>query len=144
MARIDDGHPTTITFSANASDIALLMWEKELTPPGISGGGPNETTTMRNVSWRTNAPKQLRTLTPARVVVAYDPEIYQEIVEMINQNQSIVIDFPDGSNLTFWGWIDELTPNPVVEGAQPTCDISIVPSNQDAAGAEIAPAYSPS
>jgi len=53
MARIDDGFQTLVSF-ANYPDV--LLWEKEVTPPGVDGGGANETTTMRNTAWRTRSP----------------------------------------------------------------------------------------
>jgi hypothetical protein len=140
--RIDDGHPTRVYLSTEGSAIVIEMYEKEVTPPGVSGGGANETTTMRNTLWRTNAPKQLITLTPCTFIGAYDPAVYDEIVSNVNTNQDITIVFPDGSTLVFWGWIDEFIPGPIVEGVQPTAEITIIPSNQDGDGAEIAPVYS--
>lgn len=142
--RIDDGHPTTVTFSAGSSGVVLtaLLEEKEVTPPGVDGGGANDTSTMRNVTWRTKAPKSLRTLTDSSFVAAYDPAVIDEIVAMCNVNQSIIITFPDDSTITFWGWIDSFLPGAMVEGVQPTAEVTIVPSNQDASGAEIAPVYS--
>jgi len=140
MARMDDGHSTTIEFSVGASD-TIKLYEKEMTPPGVSGGGENDTTTMINDAWRTKSPKQLKTLAPASFVAAYDPAVYDEIVAMVNVNQSIVITFPDASTLTFWGWMDEFTPNAITEGEQPTANITIIPSNQDADGTEFPPEY---
>jgi len=136
MARIDDGFATLISF---ALDSSVLMWEKEVTPPGVDGGGENDTSTMRNTNWRTRAPKGLITLTESSLVVAYDPDVYTEIIAMVNQNQAITITFPDASTITFWGWINEFSPNANVEGEQPTAEVTIIPSNQDAAGDEIAP-----
>lgn len=138
MARLDDGHSTTIAFSADSS---VNFWEKEVTPPGWSGGGANDTTTMRNSTLRTMSPKQLKTLSEASFTAAYDPVVYDEIKAMINVNQQITITFPDSSTLLFWGWIDEFTPNANVEGEQPTAEITIIPSNQNASGAETAPTY---
>lgn len=139
--RLDDGHPTTISFTGGftAGAGALLMYEKELTPPGIEGGGANDTTTMRNSTWRTRSPKKLITLADAGIVVAYNPEVFDEMVAMVNVNNEITITFPDGSTLAFWGWIDSFVPNACVEGEQPTADVTIVPSNQNAAGVETAP-----
>lgn len=136
--RLDDGFATLITF-ANAPSIRV--YEKEVTPPGASGGGENDTTTMRNTAWRTRAPKKLKTLTPMSLSVAYDPQVYEDIENQVNVNQAITISFPDGSSLVIWGWIDEFTPGAIVEGEQPTADMTIIPSNQDASGDEIAPAY---
>ena len=143
MTRIDDGHPTLISFAGEGSGlVGVQMWEKEVTPPGIEGGGANDTTTMRNATWRTKAPKQLISLTDAGITIAYDPSLYDEMVAMVNVNQEIVVTFPDSSSLTFWGWIDTFTPNAIVEGEQPTADVTVIPSNQNAAGVETAPSYS--
>ena len=140
--RIDDGHPTTIAFAESESAVTLLLYEKGVTPPGVSAGGENDTTTMRNSVWRTKAPKSLKTLMPASFVAAYDPEVLDEIIATVGVNQEIVVTFPDSSTWTFWGWIDEFTPNEIVEGEQPTVNVTIIPSNQDANGDEIAPEYS--
>lgn len=137
--RIDDGYATLIGFS---EDSDVQMWEKEVTPPGVSGGGENDTTTMQNTTWRTKSPKGLISLSECSLVVAYDPAVYDEIVAMVNVNQQITITFPDDSTLVFWGWIDEFTPSANVEGEQPTAEVKIIPSNQNDSGVETAPIYS--
>lgn len=139
MSRINDGFATLIEF---AEDSDVQMWEKEVTPPGVSGGGENDTSTMRNTTWRTRSPKSLITLTESSLTVAYDPAVYDEIISMVNVNQQITITFADDSTLVFWGWIDEFTPGAAMEGEQPTAEVKIIPSNQNAAGTETAPVYS--
>ena len=145
MARIDDGHSTTIEFGTGPSGTGpgITMWEKEVTPPGMDAGGENDTTTMRNTLYRTKAPKKLITLTEMSVLISYDTDVYNDIIEMIKVNQEITINYPDTSTLVFWGWLDKFTPATVVEGAQPEATIIIVPSNQDAVGDEIAPVLTP-
>ena len=138
MGRIDDGFSTTIEF---ADYSAVSFWEKEVTPPGVSGGGEVDTTTMLNTAWRTRNAKQLKTLSNASFTAAYDPAVYDDIVSMVNQNQLITVTFPDSSTLAFWGWLDEFTPNRLVEGEQPTAEVTIIPSNQNASGVETAPVY---
>lgn len=140
MGRIDDGFSTQIDFADNPS---VSFWEKEVTPPGIEGGGANETTTMRNTLWRTKSPKKLVSLTDCSFTAAYDPVVYEDIIAMINANQLITITFPDDSTLEFWGWLDSFTPNANVEGEQPTAACTIVPSNQtdSAVPTETAPDY---
>lgn len=144
---LTDGFKTTITFTssalASAALVTELMEEQEITPPGISGGGPNDTTSMRNSEWRTRYPKQLKTLTAAPLTIKYDPELYDLINDMINDNQEITVTFPDESTLVFWGWVDSFTPNACVEGEQPTAAMVLEPSNMDGDNdnAEIAPAY---
>lgn len=135
MSRMDDGYSTLI--SLGGTD----FWEKTVTPPGLSAGGEVDTTTMRNSTWRTRNPKQLFTMSPMSATVAWDPAGYDTILTDLGVNQEIVVTFPDGSTLTFWGWLDEFTPGENAEGEQPTADVTFIPSNQDASGDEIAPVY---
>lgn len=137
--RMDDGFPTLITFPLNSS---IKFEEKEVTPPGISGGGANNTTTMRNTAWRTKAPKKLKELTDGSLSVAYDPAVYDEIIAMLQQNQLIVVTFPEGETISFWGWLEEFTPGAHVEGEQPTADVTFICSNQNNSRVETAPVFS--
>lgn len=136
--RIDDGFSTLISFSLNA---AVKLWEKEVTPPGIDGGGPIDTTTMRNTAWRTSAPKQLKTLTPVNVTAAYDPRVMVQAKAMINQNQLITVTYADGSTYTFWGYLDKFEPGAATEGEQPTADCTIQPTLVNHDGDEVEPVF---
>jgi hypothetical protein len=138
--RIDDGFSTLITLTSGPTG-GVKFWEKEVTPPGVEGGGANQTTTMRNLVWRTQAPKKLKTMAEGSAKVSYDPAVYDDIVAMINVNQQIEITFPDDSTLNYWGWLDSFVPDAIVEGQQPTATIKIIPSNQNDAGEETAPVY---
>ena len=142
MSRLDDGHQTLLSFSAATSGLTVF-WEKEITPPGVSGDGENDTTTMRNAVYRTKAPKSLKSLTPGSFVAAYDPQILDEMISMVLVNQLITITYPDLSLWRFWGWIDEFAPNALVEGEQPTANITVIPSNQNQDGDEVAPDFVP-
>lgn len=137
--RLDDGHQTLITFAANGS---VKFEEKTVTPPGMDGGGEVDTTTMLNSTWRTRAPKALKTLSNASATVAYDPAVYPQIIALLNVNNLITITFPDGDTLAFWGWLNSFKPGELKEGEQPTAEIEIIPSNQNASGAETAPVHS--
>jgi len=143
MSRIDDGFSTTIAFGDQASGTGpgITFWEKEVTPPGMDAGGANDTTTMRNILYRTRAPKQLITMTPTTLVVSYDAVFYDDIIAMIKVNQLITITFPDTSTVAFYGWLDKFLPGNIVEGEQPTATVTIEPSNQTDAGVETAPDY---
>ena len=138
MARIDDGFSTTITLSGNTS---ISLYEKEVVPPGIIGGGPIDTTTLRNTTWRTAKPKQLKTVGNSSVVAAFDVSVYEEIVALANINQTISINFPDTSILQFRGYIDEFSLNPIVEGLQPTAIMQMVATNTNDDGNEVAPIH---
>lgn len=136
MSILTEGHPTIITF-ANYPSVAFE--EKEVTPPGVDGGGANDTTTMRNTAWRTQAPKVLKTLSECSFTAAYDPAVYDTIVSMVNENQLITVTFSDGQTVSFWGWLDTFVPARCTEGAQPEAEVTIQPSNQNASGEEVAP-----
>jgi len=142
MAILNEGHPTIITFLGSASGgLSLQLYEKEVTPPSLDGGGPNDTTTMRNTTYRTKQPKSLISLGQMSFVAAYDPAAYSGLVSILNDNQQICIEFPDHSTLTFWGWLDKFTPSRITEGTQPTAECVIECSNQNEAGEETAPVY---
>lgn len=138
--RLDDGYQTLVTF---AEEENVKFWEKSVTPPGVDSGGETDTTTMHNSTWRTKSPKALKMLTESSMTAAYDPAVYPQIVTMVGVNQLITVTFPDGDTLAFWGWIDKFTPGDHVEGEQPTADVTIMPSNQDASGAEVGPVHTP-
>jgi len=143
MSRIDDGFSTTIAFTNQGSGTGpgITFWEKEITPPGMDAGGATDTTTMRNILYRTKAPKKLITLTAMTLVVSYDPVFYDDILAMLSENQLITITWPDTSTLAFWGWLDKFVPGNVVEGEQPTATVTIEPSNQNDSQVETAPVY---
>jgi len=143
MAYLKDGYQTTVTFYALGTGVSILLKETSVTPPGIEGGGANDTTTMRNTRWRTKQPKYLVELSDATCTFQYDPAIYNQILAIINVNGLIRITFPDGSCLEFWGWLNNFTPGEHVEGSMPTATGTIHCSNQNNAGVEIGPDYRP-
>ena len=136
--RLDDGFSSTIGFGLNAS---VHVYEKSIKPPGIHAGGAVDTTTMRNVAYRTASPKRLKTLAEGTVKVAYATSCLSQLLAMVGKNQLITVTFSDGSTWAFYGWIDEFNPDALVEGQQPEAEIKFIPSNQDASGAEQAPTY---
>ena len=140
MSVLNEGHPTTISFSED-SGLTLELYEKEVTPPSLDGGGPNDTTTMRNATYRTKQPKVLVTLGQASFTAAYDPACYGDLIGILNDNQLITITFSNGDTLAFWGWLDKFTPGRITEGAQPTAECVIECSNQNGSGVETAPVY---
>lgn len=138
MARLDDGFSSIIILQRTPT---IKLYEKDLTPPGVSMGGAIDSTTMRNTAWRTNAPRSLRTLSPVNLTVAYDPAVYDTIIAEVGKNQPIEVQFPDSTTVEFWGWIEEFTPGALTEGEQPTASLVLQPSNRNAAGTEIAPVW---
>jgi hypothetical protein len=127
--KLDDGYSTKIAF---ARDSNVSFWEKTLSPPGLDGGDPIDTTTMHNADWRTMSARQLATLSEFTCTAAYDPNVYNDIINnLLNQEGSITVHFPDGSKLDFFGYLRSFQPQDVAEGAQPEAQITIVPTNYD-------------
>jgi hypothetical protein len=139
MAILTDGFSTRLSF---ANYPGILLEEKTVTPPGIEGGGAIDNTTMANTTWRTASPKSLKTLTDGSLSAAYDPDVLDTIMTMINENQLITATFPDGSTFAFWGWLDTFEPSELSEGEQPLADCTMVPSNKNDSGVETGPVYS--
>lgn len=140
LLRLDDGFSTIFTLE-NAPTIKL--YERDVTPPSLGNGGPIETTTMRNIAWRTSAPKQLKTAGQITAICAYATSVIPVLQEQLGINQRITVTFPDGATMMFWGWMDAFTPAQMAEGTQPTANVVFHPSNRDTDGAEVAPLYTP-
>lgn len=135
--RLKNGHRTVIAF---ALDPDVSLWEIGVQPPGLDGGDAIDTTTQHNTTWRTMAPASLVTMTEASVTVAYDPDLYNQILALLNQEGSITVHFPDGSTLDFFGYLRTFEPEENVENEMPQATVTIQPTNQDpTTGAEAAP-----
>lgn len=136
--RLDDGFSTTIELELAPT---VKLYEKEITPPNITGGGGIETTTMRNTAWKTKAPKKLKMMGQVHTVCAYATDCIPVLFAQIQVNQRLTITFADGSSLRIWGWLDEFTPGAFKPDEQPTATVIFVPSMRDDNGAEVAPLY---
>lgn len=126
-----DGFSTLIAFSRDAN---ASFWERSITPPKIEGGDPIEITTMHNVTWRTKWPRKLKDLEPYSVTAAYDPILYSVAdarENLINQPGSVTIQFPDGSDLDHWGYLQSIEPAELQEGEFPMVTLVIVPTQVD-------------
>ncbi len=126
--RLTDGFKSVVAF---ARDSNINLWEIEVTPPGADGGDKIETTTMHNTRRRTFAPRALITTTDGAMRVAYDPNVYTEILNIINEPGSITYHLPDGSTVDVWGFLKEFTPDGLVEGSMPTANCVIVHTDTD-------------
>ncbi len=135
---LQDGYQTLVGFSGAP---AIKLYETEVTPPGVQGGGPIDQTTMRNQNWRTKAPKKLKELTEGSYKAAYDTDAYDDVMAQVNVNQEITITFPDDSTLTFWGYLDSFQPSGLSEGNRPLADVKIIPTLMDNNGVETAPVW---
>jgi hypothetical protein len=132
-----DGFQTTIAF---ASQPAVNFWEINPKPPGMDGGEAVNTTTMLNTKWRTYGARQLITLTPVELDAAYDPDVYNKILNhLLNAPTSVTVHFPDASTVSFYGFLQKFVPANHEEGAMPKAAITITPTNYDPVGLVEAP-----
>lgn len=126
--KLPDGYQSKITI---ASDVDINLFEKTTRPPGLDGGEPIEQTTMFNSDYRTFAARQLITLTTTAYKCAYSPLAVSELLAVINVNTTITQSFFDGSTLAYYGYVQKVDFDELVEGTQPMCTVTIVPTNTD-------------
>jgi len=135
---LKDGFGITITFAGH--NFSLVLDPTSITPPGVEGGDPIDTTTHSNIAYRTKYPRSLKEITDASMTVVYDPGAWDNIVAAINDNTLITFTFPDASSLAVYGYLKSFTPNEYVEGEQATAECVIVVTN-DNEGTETGPAH---
>ena len=128
MTKMKDGFKTLVEFSL---DDNIQLYETSVKVPGLSAGGPIDTTTMRNVRNRTMCPKSLITTTQLNITGGWNPELYNEMEAMVGVNQEISIVLPTEDTIIVWGWIDSFEPSPLEEGEFPTVDLVVEISNQN-------------
>jgi hypothetical protein len=128
--KMPDGFSTKIAFALNAT---IAFWEKTVKPPGIDGGEKIETTTMHNIAWRTFSLRRLKTLTDGTVKAAWDPELYDDILAILNVADSVTEHFENGDTLDYYGAVQKFEPEDFEEGKFPMISVTIVATNQDPA-----------
>jgi len=138
---MEDGFPTTIDIGGTNFCV------KSITPPSLEMGGANDVSCMSNTTYRTKASKKLIDMGDITVVGFYNPVLYTTFVSSLGSNGEITITFPPigaettGGTLVVYGWLDSFTPNTHEEGSAPEATLTLVISNRDANGDEIAPVY---
>lgn len=135
---LSDGFSTIVTLE-NIPDVKLF--EREVSASGYSAGGAISTTTMRSVVWRSQFARSLLTLAPVSATVAFATNAIPRIIGQVGVNQQVVLTFPNGAVLVFYGWIEEFRFNAFAEGEQPTASVLIQPSLSDLEGNETEPQH---
>lgn len=118
-----DGFPTLVSFSG------VTLFEKSVEPPGFTGGGPIDVTTMRSEVVRISAPKSLLTIMASSVKSAYDPAVIVDIFDAMLTNGIVDFVWPTGDAYDFYGWAEEFKPEALEEGKLPLADVKFEPSN---------------
>src|SRR5687768_14045955 len=101
---LDDGYQTLITC---ALDPDISFKEKTVQPPSIDGGDPIDTTTMHNVDYRTKAPRQLVSHGDGSATVNWAPEVYSQILAVVNRPTTWTYKLPDGSTYAIYGYLQK-------------------------------------
>lgn len=139
--KLPDGFKTTY---ANAVYPAIQFFEMTVKPPGLDGGDAIQTTTMLNNKWRTYDHRHLLTLDESTITAAYDPDMYSQIILLINQTTSWTVHFPDNSSLAFYAFAQKFEFQELKEGEMPLVNITIRPTNWDPTNfVEADPVYTP-
>lgn len=125
---LEDGFSSKIAFERDPN---ISLWEKSMKPPGADGGDSIEQTTMHNLVYRTMASRALITLTESTGKCAYDPQVYDQIIALINREGAITQHFSDGSKLSYFGFLKSFEPDELQEGTQPEASFTITPTNRD-------------
>lgn len=122
------GYRSLVVFKSNP---AIIFWEKGVTPPGLDGGDAIDSTTMHNDTYRTLGPQALVTMTEMSCRVAYDVDLYDDIIDLINVEDEITVHFATGRCVSFWGFLRSFEADEMVESGQPEATITIQPTNWD-------------
>ncbi len=126
--KIGDGYQTLVAFTGF---LTIAFWERAITPPGLDGLEPIDTTTMHNTVYRSMTPRTLQTLTGFSMTALYDPVVYQDIIAMINVPTTVTVHFPDLSTLCFYGYLRSFKPGALEEGKVPEATVEVQPTNTD-------------
>lgn len=139
--KLEDGYQSLIAFAADAD---VSFFEKSIKPPGIDNGDPIDQTTMWNTDVITKASQALDEITEVSGKVAYDPEVYDQIMALSGVEGVVTVYFPDGSAISFFGYLRKFEPDEMERGKQPEASITVVITNVDPSdGSEVVPDYYP-
>lgn len=124
-----DGYTTFVAITSNlvADAPGNYLWEVTVTTPGIDGGDPINQDTMWNLVWHTVSPRHLKTLMEFTFVAGWDPSGFAVLSSYINVIVNITVYYPDGSTLTFWGFMRKVEPQEHKEGEMPKINVTVTP-----------------
>lgn len=126
--KLEDGYQSKLTFG---NDPDLSLWEIAVGTPSIDGGDVITTTTQHNAIWRTMAFRSLKTLGEFDTTFAYDPAVYEQLDDIVNEPTTVTRLYPDGSTLAFYGGLRVAEFDDLVEGEMPTGTATVTPTNWD-------------
>lgn len=120
----------------------IAFWEKEVTFAGIDGGEPINISDQHNETWETFGMRALKQMTPVTIQAGYDPAFWDDILAMVNVEQTVTETNPNSDQLAYYGALRSAVKGPQSNGVQPMCTIVIQPTNTDPiTGAEEDPVF---
>jgi len=135
MAFLTEGYQTLIAFSQLPN---VPFRERTVTPPQLDAAGLIDVTTMRSQILRQKQPKKLLDTSTMSCEIQWDPVVYSTVGDVTKRVLGKVggsqIEFPDGSQISFYGWIASFKPAALKEGEFASATIDVVCSHQDANG----------
>lgn len=123
-----NGYQSHITF---AEDPDVDLWERQVTPPGSDGGDPVDTTTMFNETVHTKSPQALIEHLDGGIVAGYDPNVLDQLMDLINVETVITVTFPDGTTWAMYGFLRSVEFNELANGVLPEATCVFVITNTD-------------
>lgn len=128
-----DGYQTFVSISDSEffNRPGAFFWEVTVTPPGIDGRDPIDQNTMWNIVWTLVTPRHLKTFMEFTFTCGWDPTGFAVISGYINVVVNISVFYPNGSIITFWGFMRKFEPQEHKEGEMPKATVTITPSMMD-------------
>lgn len=139
--KVPEGFKCTITLTDSPG---VWFWEIDPKPPALDGGEGIDTTTQLNTKWHTMSPQTLFKLDNITVKVAYDPDVWNTMIQqaMNNRFDTVTITYPTNDKLAFYGCVIKWEPEAFEIGKMPTATLTILVTNFDAANQiEAGPVY---
>lgn len=124
----DQGFRIQVTNSVNP---AIALWEIEVTPQGVEGGDPIDTSNQFNVKWHTKRPRALVNAEGGKMKCAVCAGSRHEFEALVNIEGVITEHLPDGSTECYYGYYKSIKFDAFKEGERPTCEVEIVETDFD-------------
>ena len=126
--RLENGFVSKLTL---ASDTNISFWEISVQPPGMDGGELIDISDQWNVRYRSKVPQGLIEMTDCVVVAHYDPDLKNQIDDVINVPTTATVLYPDGSTEAFYCVPRSIEYDPLENGTDPRCTITLGTTNYD-------------
>ena len=139
--KIDQGYRILV---ANSANLAINLWEIEVTPSGADGGDAIQTSTQLTQQWHTKRPRKLINNEGAKLKFQLAAGSKAQITALINVEATITEIYPDGSTYAYYGYFKSVKFGTFKEGEKPTGDLEIVETDWDYVnGVEAGPVFTP-